>query len=342
MKSLLGLDIGSHSIKLIEVGFSGNTKTLLAAGSIPTPPKALQSTLEADHQAVAQAIKQLIKETGARSNSVAIALPESQVFTRVIEVPALSAHELSSAITWEAEQYIPLPLDQVNMDYSILRDAKATGTDKMDVLLVACPKTLLEKYLSIIEMAELIPLAAETEIIASSRALVSSVATVKNAVLLVSLGAQTTDLAIVKNGVLAFTRSIAAGGEALSRALVSGLDFSANQAEEFKRTYGLEQDKLQGKIVTAVKPIMDTITGEMKRALAYYAEKHKDDRVETIVLSGGTAKLPGMVVYIAQSVGVEAQLANPWVGITREPRFRVLDGEGPTFAVACGLSLRES
>ncbi len=340
-KSLLGLDIGTHSIKLIEIGQSGTTLTLLAAGSIPTPPKALASAVEGDHRAVAQAITQLIKETGAKADQVALALPESQVFTRVIEVPSLSQRELTSAIGWEAEQYIPLPLDQVNLDYSILRDAKETGTDKMDVLLVAAPKNLLEKYLTIIEMAELIPIAAETEIIATARALSRSVATVKNAVLLVSLGAQTTDLAILRNGVLAFTRSIAAGGEALSRALVSGLDFNTNQAEEFKRTYGLEQDKLQGKIVTAVKPIMDTIIGEMKRALAFYAEKHKDERVEAIILSGGTAKLPGMVVYIAQNVGIEAQLANPWVGITRDPRFRVLDSEGPTFTVAMGLALRE-
>lgn len=342
MKSILGLDIGSHSIKLIEIGTSGGVPQLLAAGSIPTPPKALQSSLEADHQAVAMAIKQLIKETGAKSTSVVIALPESQVFTRVIEVPALSARELSSAISWEAEQYIPLPLDQVNLDYSILREAKETGTDKMDVLLVACPKTLLERYLAIVELAELIPLAAETEIIATARALSRSVANIKNASLLVSLGAQTTDLAILRGGVLAFTRSISAGGEALSRALVSGLDFNVNQAEEFKRTYGLEKDKLQGKIVTAVKPIMDTIIGEMKRALAFYTEKHKDERVEVTLLSGGTAKLPGMVVYIAQNVGIEAQLANPWVGIKRDPRFAVLDKEGPTFTVAVGLALRES
>lgn len=341
MKSLLGLDIGSHSIKLIEVAKSGSTNTLLAAGSIPTPPKALSSSLEGDKQAVAAAIRQLVHDTGAKSGSVAIALPESQVFTRVIQVPALSSRELTSAITWEAEQYIPLPLDQVNIDYSVLRDAKETGTDKMDVLLVACPKALLEKYLSIIEMAELVTVAAETEIIATSRALVRSVSTVKNAVLLVSLGAQTTDLAILRGGVLAFTRSIAAGGEALSRALVAGLDFNTSQAEEFKRTYGLEQDKLQGKIVTAVKPIMDTIVGEMKRAIAFYTEKHKDERVEAVLLSGGTAKLPGMVVYIAQSLGIEAQLANPWVGITRDPRFHVLDTEGPTFTVSVGLALRD-
>jgi type IV pilus assembly protein PilM len=341
MKSLLGLDIGSHSIKLIEIGISGHDYTLLAAGSIPTPPKALSSPLAADQQAVGLAIRQLMKETGAKSQSVAIALPESQVFTRVIEMPSLSQRELNTAISWEAEQYIPLPLDQVNIDYTILRDAKATGTDKMDVLLVAAPKALLDKYLSIIEMAELVTVAAETEIIATSRALVRSVASIKNAALMVSLGAQTTDLAILRGGTLAFTRSIAAGGEALSRALVAGLDFNTTQAEEFKRTYGLEQDKLQGKIVTAVKPIMDTIVGEMKRAIAFYSEKHKDEKVETVLLSGGTAKLPGMVVYIAQSLGIEVQLANPWVGIKRDQRFRVLDQEGPTFTVAVGLSLRE-
>lgn len=143
-KSLLGLDIGSHSIKLIEIAHDATNKILLAAGSIPTPPKALSSPLPADHEAVAFIIRQLMKETGVKTSSVAIALPESQVFTRVIEVPTLSTRELSSAINWEAEQYIPLPLDQVNIDYSILRDAKETGTDKMDVLLVACPKTLLE------------------------------------------------------------------------------------------------------------------------------------------------------------------------------------------------------
>lgn len=341
MKSVLGIDIGSHSIKLVEIGRAGNDRVLMAAGSIPTPPKALQSTIEADHEAIAQAIRRLIKEAGAKSDNVAIALPESQVFTRVIEVPALSQRELASAINWEAEQYIPLPLDQVNLDYTVLREAKETGTEKMDVLLVAAPRALVEKYLSIVEMAELVPIAAETEIIATARALSRSVANVKTAILIVSLGAQTTDLAILRNGVLAFTRSISAGGEALSRALVSGLDFSANQAEEFKRTYGLEQDKLQGKIVAAVKPIMDTIIGEIKRALAFYAEKHKDEKVESILLSGGTAKLPGMVVYIAQNVGIEAQLSNPWAGLKRDARFAVLDKEGATFTVSVGLGLRD-
>ncbi len=341
MNLSLGLDIGSHTIKLVELATDGERVGLMAAGSTPTPPKGLTSSAPADMQAVATAIKKLIKDAGAKSKSIQIALPESKVFTRVIEVPALSDRELASAIKWEAEQYIPLPLDQVNVDYTILRTAAETGTNKMEVLLVGAPKMLLEKYLTIMELSELTATGAETEIIATSRALARSLPNIKS-VMIVSLGAQTTDLAIVRNGTLSFTRSLAAGGDALTRALAQGLEFNIGQAEEFKKTYGVQPDKLEGKIVTAVKPIMDTLVAEMKRALAYYQEKYKDDHVQSVLLSGGTARLPGMVIYLAQALGVEVQLANPWVGIARDARFNVLTPEGPNFCVAVGLALKTS
>ncbi|MBI5621176.1 type IV pilus assembly protein PilM [Candidatus Gottesmanbacteria bacterium] len=339
MDSIIGLDIGSHSIKLVEIGRRKEEAVILAAGSIPTPPKALSASTPQDLESIAMIVKKLWQETGAHTKNVNIALPESQVFTRVIDVPSLSERELTSAIKWEAEQYIPMPLDQVTVDFTVLRDAKDTGTNKMEVLLVASPKTLVEKYVTILEYAELTPVAVETEIIAASRALIRTIGTVRT-VMVVSLGAQTTDLAIVRGGILAFTRSMSSGGEALSRAVAQSFGFEISQAEEFKKTYGIEKDKLEGKIVNAVAPIMDTITTEMKRAVAYYQEKFKDEHVGVVVLSGGTAKVPGMVVSMAESLGIEVQLANPWIGITREERFRVLDPEGPVFSVAVGLALR--
>ena len=163
------------------------------------------------------------------------------------------------------------------------------------------------------------------------------------AAMIVSLGAQTTDVAIIRNGILAFTRSISAGGDALSRSVAQGLSLEVSQAEEYKKTYGLEGDKLEGKIVSAAKPVMDTILGELKRALAYYQEKYKNERVEVLLLSGGTARIPGMVVYLAENIGtgIEVQLANPWVGIKKDARFAILDNEGPTFAISVGLAIRE-
>lgn len=339
MDSVIGLDIGTHSIKLVEIERRKKEVILLAAGALPTPPKALMSATPEDIESIAFVVKKLWKEAGARTKNVNIALPESQVFTRVIEVPQLSTRELTSAIKWEAEQYIPMPLDQVTVDFSVLRSSVETGTNKMEVLLVASPKALVEKYVTILEYAELTPVAVETEIIAVSRALISSFGSVRS-VMIVSLGAQTTDIAISRNGVLCFTRSISSGGEALSRAVAQSFGFELAQAEQFKKTYGLEKDKLEGKIIAAVAPIMDSMIGEMKRAIAFYQEKYKDEQIGVILLSGGTARTPGMVVYIAENLGIEAQLANPWMGIVRDSRFKILDNEGPVFSVAVGLAFR--
>ena len=339
MNTIVGLDIGSHSIKLIELVREGDQAAITAAGSMPTPAKAVTSTLPADLQSIAVSLKQLFKDTGTKSRTVNIALPESKVFTRVIEVPQLSPRELTSAIKWEAEQYIPLPLDQVNVDFTVLRDSKQTGNNKMEVLLVAAPKALIDKYLSIMEMAEITVVGAETEIIATSRAVARSIPNVKT-VMIVSLGAQTSDIAILQGGILMFTRSVSAGGEALSRAIAQNLDFNLTQAEEYKRAYGLQKDKLEGKITTATKPIMDSIISEIKRALAFYQEKYREEHIETVLLSGGTARLPGMVIYLAEALGVEVQLVNPWVGIAKDARFNVLNPEGPNFCVAVGLALR--
>lgn len=338
MQSQLGIDIGSRSIKLIEISEEKGVRTLMAAGSMPTPPKST-TTVNSDSDATSYIIKQLVKDTGARSDQVTIALPEAQVFTRVIEVPQLSSRELNSAIQWEAEQYIPLPLDQVNVDFTVLQDAKASGTGKMQVLLVAAPKALIERYMTIIELSDLIPIAAETEIIATSRAIHASVANLKN-YMIVSVGAQTTDISILHNGILMFTRSISAGGEALTRALIQSLDFNPAQAEEYKKTYGLNKDVLEGKLVISMEPIMASIVNEMKRAIAFFGERYANERIDAVIVSGGSSKLPGIVSYIAQLVNIETQLANPWIGIQKEARFAVLDAEGPTFTVAVGLSIR--
>lgn len=340
MDSLIGIDLGSRTIKIVEVLPHKDGPQLLAAGEVATPPKALLSSLPADHEAIAIALKELIKEAGVKSKNAVIALPESQVFTRVIEVPQLSERELISAIKWEAEQYIPLPLDQVNLDFAVLRDSHETGRNVMEVLLVAAPKILTEKYVSIMERADINPLAAETEIIAATRVAVRTTPQVRT-VMLASMGAQTTDLAITKGGILAFTRSISAGGEALTRAISQGVDIDLNQSEEFKRTYGLESDKLEGKLVNAVKPILDTIISEMKRAIVYFEEKYKDERVDTLLLTGGTAKTPGLVPYFTQVLGVETQLANPWLAVKKDARFNILDPEAPMFTIAVGLTLRD-
>ncbi|MCX8008672.1 MAG: pilus assembly protein PilM, partial [Patescibacteria group bacterium] len=158
--------------------------------------------------------------------------------------------------------------------------------------------------------------------------------------ILVSIGAQTTDLAILHSGTIAFTRSISAGGEGLSRALIQVFGLKQNQAEEFKKAYGLDKRHLEGKIVEAVKPVMDIIISEIKRAFVFYQEKSKVNQIDFILLSGGTAQLPGIASYFSQHIGIEAQLADPWIGIRRDQKFSFLDSEGVIYTVAVGLARR--
>ncbi len=339
MKSLLGLDIGSHSIKLVELAVDRNGVTLLAAGIAATPSKALTSTVVADTEALSVVISKLAKDLNVTTRFVNAALPESQVFTRIISVPQLSDRELASAMQWEAEQYIPLPLDQVSVDYSILRQSTETGKNTMDVLLVASPKSLVEKYIAMLTLANLNPVALETEIIASCRALVHMAPTSRH-VMVISIGAKTTDIAILRDGKLSFIRSMSSGGEAISRLLAQSLGFELSQAEAYKRAYGVEPDKLEGKILASIKPILDTIISEIQHAITFYTEKYPDNRIDTIFLSGGTARLPGLVVYLAQSLTIEVQLADPFADIRKHQNFNALEAESSQYTVAVGLALR--
>lgn len=340
MSSVLGLDIGSHTMKLVELEKrGGDSYELLTASVSPSPQKVVNASSQEELQAAADRIRTFVRQSRTKAKTVYVALPESQVFTRVIELPQLSRQELSSSMRWEAEQYIPLPLDQVNMDFAILREAKDSLNGMMQVLLVAAPKTLIEKYVDILERADLDVLGVETEIVSASRGIFFMAKNAKTC-MLVSVGAQTTDLAILQDGVIALTRSISVGGESLSRALVQMLGFKENQAEELKKTYGLDNRLLEGKIVQAVIPVMDTIIGEIKRAFLFYQEKYKVDRFDLLILSGGTAKLPGIVSYMKERLGVDVQVANPWMNIRRDQKFAFLDQEGSIFTVAVGLAKR--
>lgn len=335
----IGLDIGTHTIKLIHLQPKGKSFWLRAAGVAFAPPKGLISDSKPEMEAVGVAIKKLVMESKIGTREVNASLPESQIFTRVIEMPNLSREELASAIKWEAEQYIPMPLSEVRIDFAQLTKS-VNISDKIQILLVAAPLSLLEKYKTILSQAGLEPVSLEPEIIAITRSLVGESLL---PTMIINLGAATTDIAIVKNGSIIFTRSIASGGEALARAVALGLGFELSQAEEYKRTYGLEEDKLEGKILAAVKPIFNAIIEEIKRAVVYYNSRYIEEPIKIISICGGTAKLPGLVTNLTQNLGIETQIGNPWGNIEKDPQiFPKIDQEGMVFAVAAGLAMKET
>lgn len=336
-----GLDIGSHSIRIVEVDKTKKPYKLVTFGMEPTPPGGVISESTLDMQALAATIKHLVHESKVSTTNVVCAFPESLIFTRLVETPEIPKKDLTNAIKYLAEEYVPIPINDVSLVYQILRMGSPETQKKMEILLIAVPKDLIEKYIKILKMANLKPVGMETEILAVSRSVVGSQADAPTT-LIISIGASTTDLAILTGGIIAFTRSIPTGGHALSKALASELNFDANQAEEYKKTYGLLESELGGKIMTAIKPIFDVVVSEINRALVFYHRKAPNDAIKRIMLCGGSAKLPGLIVYLAQSLGVEVQIGDPWAFISADQSLQQkLSENAPDFAVACGLALKE-
>ncbi len=343
-KTILGLDIGSKYIKFVELVQYGRGRfSLLSVGMTPAPLRGISSDVQLDQEALATIIKKLLRDGGIRTKAVNVALPETNVFTRIIEVPPLSEKELASAIKWEAEQYVPLPLEEVQMDFSIV--GEFTGNDghkKLNVLLVAAPKNIITRYDKIMQICDLEPQAMETEIIAASRALLPPSPDKPLTVMVVNIGAQTTDFSILKGGLISFTRTIPTGGDHLTRALSQDLGIPLPQAEEFKKTYGLRENQVEGKVKRSLEPIFSVLVEEIKRSTQYFQNKYAEEVISAIILSGGTAKMPGMVEALVNATGIETQIGNPWTRISKDPqRFAKLEEEGPVFTVATGLAMRE-
>ena len=336
---VFGLDLGTSLIKAVQLKQIKGKVTLVEAGSISTPPKGLISDSPLDQEAVIQAVKKLLSETKISTDKVNAALPDSKVFSRVIELPILSDQELKDALQWEAEQYIPFPLEEVNLDFSTI--SKNEETKKMQVLIVAAPIRLVTKYTGILKSIGLFTLALETEIIAVSRLISTQISSDKT-VMVINLGSNSTAFSILKKGSFSFVGSISNGGKALTRTVAHELGFDIERAEEYKKTYGLEEENLEGKVLTAIKPLIDKIVQEIRKATSFYRQENPHDQISNLILTGGTAYLPGIASYLTQNLEIETQINNPWAGIVvDEKKFAHLMGESVLFAAATGLALRD-
>lgn len=337
-KVLLGIDIGTSSIKAVQISTEKSEKHLLAAGYIATSAKALASLSTGDEQELAGIINRLVHDMKISTQDVAASLPSSKVITRVIEVPTMKDEELASSIQWEAEQYIPLPLSTVKLDYAVIGQ-NVDGT-KMKILLVAAPTAVIEKYMRVITLAGLNPVAMETEILAATRSIVQSYQTLEH-VLILSFGATSSEIALTYNKSLVYTRALPVGGSVVTKAIAEELGFELAQAEEYKKTYGLEEDKLEGKIAKTIDPFFKNLFLEIEKTLSYFKEQYPKDEIKSVVVCGGGAKLPGLVLAITKNFGIDSQLCNPFINLAVDPNILpILTPDMSMYTVAVGLGLK--
>lgn len=342
-KITVGLDIGFSTIRVVCLAKEKDQFKLISLGSIPCPQPGIVSDTDTDLENLANTIKKLFQAAKISQKDVVVALPESRVFTRVIDdLPYLTDSELSSAIRYAAEEFIPMSLADVNINWQILvRSPSKDKNARTVVLVIASPKHTVAKYLNVLNMAELHASALETETIAITRSLVGN-NPFSPSTLVMQLGTITTDFAAVSQGIIWLTRSISTGGMALTRALAQTFNFEVNQAEQYKKIYGLLEDQLEGKVFGALKPVVDIIAGEGKRIIQAFEAKYPQNAIKRVVLSGGGAKMPGLVIYLANIFGLEVQEADPWYSIAKDKNAGAkLAQEASSYSVAVGLALRE-
>ncbi len=339
MTAYFGLDIGSSSLKVTQSSLMGaKAYTVEAIGLAMNPAGSVDFTNPDVVAKLTPAVKQLLNETKIKEKRVVVSVAESRVYSRILSMPTMSEAELSSAIKWEAEQFVPVPVAEVELDFSIVSQNSGAGQDKkMLVYLVAAPKKYLQAMVDFLVGVGLEPIAVESEMVAVTRAL--TFGTEVGTSLIVHIGAMSTVLAIVDAGALTFSYVTESGGVALTRALAQSLSLPLPQAEEYKRTYGLDVGQMEGKVRSGLLIILDSVVGEMRKAMEFHLSSRKT-RVNRIILSGGGAYLPQLPGHLSEVFGgIEVVVADP-LSTAKAGRGVTLPREKAVYSASIGLSQR--
>jgi type IV pilus assembly protein PilM len=337
---MIGIDIGSKTIKVVELEKNGSSYSLIASGVVGYSGTSVDKMIDnKEIAALAQVIKKLCTEAKITAKDAVVSIPESLAFTRTIKFPPLNDSEIASAIKWEAEQYIPIPVNEAVIQHTVLKRSESGGPGGgVVVLLVAAPRAIVEKYVKVVQMAGLTPVAVETELIALTR----SLAPVDKTVLLADLGGSSTNLAIANHGLLSFSRSLPIAGDAFTRAVSQALSITPQQAEEYKKAYGLSSSQLEGKIKGSLDAVVRLVADEIKKAVNYYLTEEKGDTPSTLIMSGGSSGMPELISALSKTVGMEILVGNPFTHIQIDPAFaQKLASFAPLYGVAIGLAMRE-
>jgi type IV pilus assembly protein PilM len=336
----VGVDFGNYTVKAVYLKNISTAPELVTFGDQTTPIGVVNSEDPSHQQKLADVMKSLWDEGRFRSDKVVAALPESLIFTRFLEFPGIKEEELDDAVHWQAKQVVPIPLSDVVISSIILGKGVNDKTDVFKVLLVAAPKKIIDLYMNVLQLAKLEPIALETEAIAAGRAIYKSGA-IRNAIIL-DFGSQSTVMSMMNTGNLIFSQSISVGSDALTRAIATEFSFEHNQAEEYKRNYGIQPDQLEGKIYNSIKPVMDSIIAEVRRGIEFYKTRTMYAPPKNMVLIGDGALLPGLVVYLAKEFGSSVELGNPFKNISISKKHENALAKGKAaYTVSIGLALKD-
>jgi len=338
----LGLDLGSSVIKAVEVQREKSNTSLLKIAKADTTGINILSSSEADIKKAITFVTDFVMQNQLLGKYVTVSIPQALIFTKILSFPDLKGKDLEKAIEFEMVQESPIPLEDASKNYQIL-PSNAGKSDSTEVLVVIAPNMLTKKILNIVKSSGLQIQAIEPTSTANIRAIMDEERE-NPTTIIADIGEKNTDILIYSDFALRFTRSVSTGFESVVKAAAQDLNLEKVQAAEYVKSYGLLSDKLNGKIKDAVSPIMGVILNEIKRSITFYESRNSSNLVKRVVFCGGGSLIPGLVVYSANYLNTEVQIANPWNRLTSLGKYadrqKELEDIGPLFTTAVGLGLK--
>jgi len=345
-KSLVGLDIGSSAVKAVELKQAGKGYKVTAFGAESVPPDSIVDGAIIDGAAVADAIRRLFDSNKIQTKDVAASLSGNAVIVKKITLPVMTDAELAESIYWEAEQYIPFDIQDVNLDYQILDPGDAAnGKATMDVLLVAAKKEKIADYTGVIAQAGRTAVVVDVDAFALQNAFeVNYGIEAGKVVVLLNAGASATNINILQGDQSVFTRDISIGGNAYTEALQKELNLPFELADQLKRG-----EPVEGVTFEDARPVLRAVTEnvmlEIQKTFDFFKATAASDRIDRIVLSGGASRAEGFLEMLTERFEAPVELFDPFKNVAFDAkRFQVdaVDAIAPTAAVAVGLALRRA
>jgi type IV pilus assembly protein PilM len=342
-KSLVGLDIGSSAVKAVELKQAGKGYKVTAFGAESVPPDSIVEGAIIDGAAVADAIRRLFDSNKIQTKDVAASLSGNAVIVKKITLPVMTDAELAESIYWEAEQYIPFDIQDVNLDYQILDPGDAAnGKATMDVLLVAAKKEKIADYTGVISQAGRSAVVVDVDAFALQNAYeVNYGIDSTSVVVLLNAGASATNINILQGDQSVFTRDISMGGNAYTEALQRELNLPFDTADALKRGQFVE-----GATYDDARPVLRAVTEnvmlEIQKTFDFFKATAASDKIDRIMLSGGASRAEGFTEMLTERFEAPVESFDPFrkVGFDAK-RFKTDPAEiAPTVAVAVGLGLR--
>lgn len=337
-KPVFGFDLGFNSIKVMQIDTSGKHHEVLGYGYTNFDSKAVKNGVIVDPEEIAKETYDLIDKRligTIDTKRVSAAIPASRSFNRVLSLPMMQKSDIREAIQLEAEQYIPIPPDELYIDFQVVEADKEKG---MEVLIVAAPRDVVDSHVTLFDMLGLETAVLETSINASTR-LVMHAERTDLPTLIIDFGSISTDLSIFDT-VLRVTGTVGEGGDTLTKDIAKELNVTPRQAQVIKTKYGLSPGKRQKEIQKATEPMLNKMVAEIKKMVRFYQERSGDNKkLEQVIILGGGANMPGMAEYLTDKIRLPTRACDPWMNLSFGDLQPPHELEKTLYATASGLAL---